>query len=135
MIAKESNCMKSTSTLCSLINFTWATQVSIWMEAWSHVTTIRVKPVWIYPTYQIRNQSSIMMASIMFTIIFMLDVFGQQHRGNAAAEALPAAMNGSQPNIVAQLRTSFSYIVFISIVVRNSIDILFRYRKLVLSLE
>ncbi len=48
------------------------------------------------------------------TIISVLDVFGQSLLCNEAAEALPTAKNVCQWNIVAPLRPSLPYAVFIN---------------------
>ncbi len=62
----------------------------------------------------IRDRSTIVTASITFTIISLLDIFGQPLLGNEAAEALPAAKNACQRNIVTQARTLFLYSVFMN---------------------
>ncbi len=49
----------------------------------------------------IRERSSIMMASIIFTIISMLDVFDEPFLGNADSKILPMAKNMCQGNIIA----------------------------------
>ncbi len=61
----------------------------------------------------IRDCSSFMMASIVFTIISMLDVFCLSLLHNAAANALSAAKNVCQQSIVVLPRTSFPYSIFI----------------------
>ncbi len=55
-----------------------------------------------------------MMALIVFTTISVLYIFGQPLPSNVAAEAFPTVKNACQQNIVAGLRTSFRYTVFIN---------------------
>ncbi len=62
---------------------------------------------------------------IVFTTISILDIFGQSLLGNAATEALSAAKNAYQQNIVAWLRTLSSSMfmsVVTSILTRNRIE-------------
>ncbi len=55
-----------------------------------------------------------MLASILFTIISILDGFGRPLFSNATAKALPSVKNACQGNIVARLKTLFLYTVFIN---------------------